>query len=70
MLSTYTNEGETVLDNCMGSGSTIVAARNLNRRAIGIEKDAAYFKIASERIGAFGVDDRIDVEYNNSVRNI
>ena len=51
MLSTYTNEGETVLDNCMGSGSTIVAARNLNRRAIGIEKDAAYFKIASERIG-------------------
>ena len=51
LIQTYTNEGDTVLDNCMGSGSTIVAARNLNRRAIGIEKDAGYFKIASERIG-------------------
>ena len=51
LIKTYTNEGETVLDNCMGSGSTGVAAFKLNRRFIGIEKDAAYFKIASERIG-------------------
>ena len=51
LIKTYTNEDETVLDNCMGSGSTGVAAKNLNRRFIGIEKDAAYFKIASERIG-------------------
>jgi site-specific DNA-methyltransferase (adenine-specific) len=51
LIKTYTNEGETVLDNCMGSGSTGVAAKNLNRRFIGIEKDAEYFKIASERIG-------------------
>ena len=41
-----------------------------SRELVSIEKDAVYFKIASERIGAFGVDDRIDVEYNNSVRNI
>ena len=51
MILTYTDEGQTVLDNCMGSGSTGVAAKNLNRRFIGIEKDEAYFKIASERIG-------------------
>jgi len=51
LIKTYTNEGETVLDFTIGSGSTGVAAINLNRRFIGIEKDAAYFKIASERIG-------------------
>ena len=53
LIKTYTNEGETVLDNCMGSGSTIIAARNLNRQAIGIEKDTEYFKIARERIGVY-----------------
>jgi site-specific DNA-methyltransferase (adenine-specific) len=50
LIKTYTNEGETVLDNCMGSGSTGVAARNLNRKFIGIEKDENYFNIAKERI--------------------
>jgi site-specific DNA-methyltransferase (adenine-specific) len=50
LIKTYTNEGMTVLDNCMGSGTTGVACANLNRNFIGIEQDAAYFKIASERI--------------------
>ena len=43
-------EGNLVLDNCMGSGSTAVACKNLNRNFIGIEKEEKYFKIAQERI--------------------
>ncbi len=50
LIKTYTNEGETVLDNCMGSGSTGVACVNLNRSFIGIEMDDKYFEIASKRI--------------------
>lgn len=50
LINTYTNEGELVLDNAMGSGTTGVACRNLSRRFIGIEKDPKYFKIAQERI--------------------
>ena len=49
-IRTYTNEGETVLDNCMGSGTTGLAAKNLNRNFIGIEKDAGYFEIAKQRL--------------------
>jgi len=52
LIKTYTNEGETVLDNCMGSGSTGVACINTNRSFIGIEKDDKYFAIAEERINA------------------
>lgn len=52
LIKTYTNEGETVLDNCMGSGSTGVACVNTKRRFIGIERDKDYFLIASERIKA------------------
>lgn len=51
LIRTYTNEGETVLDNVMGSGSTGVACLNTQRKFIGIEKDAAYFEIAKNRIG-------------------
>lgn len=50
LIKTYTNEGELVLDNCMGSGSTGVACLNTNRRFIGIEKDERYFAIANDRI--------------------
>lgn len=50
LIKTYTNEGETVLDNCMGSGSTGVACINTNRNFIGIELDENYFNIAKERI--------------------
>ena len=49
LIKTYTNEGETVLDFTMGSGSTLVACDNLNRNGIGIEMDEAYFKIAQQR---------------------
>lgn len=50
LIKTYTNEEETVLDNCMGSGSTGVACINTNRRFIGIEIDEGYFEIAKKRI--------------------
>jgi len=50
LIKTYTNEGETVLDFTMGSGTTGVAAKNLNRKFIGIELDADYFAIAKKRI--------------------
>jgi site-specific DNA-methyltransferase (adenine-specific) len=50
LIKTYTNENETVLDFTMGSGSTGVAAKNLNRNFIGIEMDHKYFEIAKERI--------------------
>jgi len=50
LIKTYTNEGETVLDFCLGSGTTGVAAKNLNRNFIGIELDEGYFNIAKERI--------------------
>jgi len=52
LIKTYTNEGETVLDFTMGSGTTGVACKNLGRDFIGIEKDDKYFGIASERINS------------------
>lgn len=50
LIKTYTQENETVLDNCMGSGSTGVACVNTNRNFIGIELNEEYFNIAKERI--------------------
>jgi site-specific DNA-methyltransferase (adenine-specific) len=50
LVKTYTNQGDIVLDNCMGSGTTGVACKNLGRKFIGIEQDANYFEIASKRI--------------------
>ena len=50
LIKTYTNEGETVLDNCMGSGTTAIACINTNRNFIGFELDPAYCAIAEERI--------------------
>lgn len=50
LIKTYTNEGDTVLDSCMGSGSTGVACVNLNRNFIGMEIDGRYFQIAKDRI--------------------
>ena len=50
LIRTYTNEGETVLDFTMGSGTTGVACVNTDRRFIGIERDEGYFKIAQDRV--------------------
>jgi len=50
LIKTYTNEGETVLDNCMGSGTTAVACINTNRNFIGFELDKHYCDIANKRI--------------------
>ena len=54
LIKTYTLPGETVLDNCMGSGTTGVACVNTGRKFIGIEKDPDYFEIASKRIAEEG----------------
>lgn len=50
LIKTYTKEGDLVLDNCAGSGSTLVAAKELNRRYIGIEKEKKYYDIAMARL--------------------
>lgn len=50
LIKTYTNENMVVLDNCMGSGSTLVASRNLNRICIGIEKDKEIYDLAKLRL--------------------
>lgn len=52
LIRTYTNEGDTVLDNCMGSGTTGVACANTGRRFIGMEMDAGYFAVAEHRVTA------------------
>jgi DNA modification methylase len=51
LVRTFTNEGDLVLDHCMGSGSTGVACMNTNRSFIGMELDELFFKVASDRIG-------------------
>jgi site-specific DNA-methyltransferase (adenine-specific) len=50
LIRTYTNEGETVLDNCIGSGTTAIACKNTNRNFIGMEKGQEYFDLATKRI--------------------
>jgi hypothetical protein len=52
LIRTYTNEGETVLDSCMGSGTTGIACLNTGRAFIGIEKDPEFFATAEKRIAA------------------
>ena len=50
LIKTYTNENDIILDNCMGSGTTAVAAMNTGRNFIGFELDETYFNLANERI--------------------
>lgn len=52
LIATYTNEGDTVLDNCMGSGTAGEACKNLGRKFVGIELDETYYRIASDRCAA------------------
>lgn len=52
LIKTYTNEGELVLDNCAGSGSTLVAAKNLNRQFIGIEKEEKFYNTCLDRLNS------------------
>ena len=61
LIKTYTNEGETVLDNCMGSGTTAIAAINTNRNYIGFELDKVYYKASIERINNHVKDKQMDL---------
>ena len=56
LIKTYTNEGETVLDNCMGSGTTAIACMNTERNFIGFELDKTYYETASKRISEHAED--------------
>ena len=56
LIKTYSNEGDTVLDNCMGSGSTGVAAVKLNRKFIGVDISEKYIRIAKDRIQQLPID--------------
>ena len=60
LIKTFSNEGDVVLDNCMGSGTTGVACVNTNRDFIGIEKDENYFNIAKKRIEGINYEMAID----------
>lgn len=63
LIRTYTNEGDTVLDSCMGTGTTGVACVNLNRNFIGIEADPSYFEMAKDRITEAEQSERINIKY-------
>ncbi|MEE1118638.1 MAG: site-specific DNA-methyltransferase, partial [Bacteroidales bacterium] len=56
LVKTYTNENDIVLDFTMGSGTTGIACKNLNRNFIGIELDSQYFETAKQRISNHSVD--------------
>jgi site-specific DNA-methyltransferase (adenine-specific) len=56
LIKTYTNEGETVLDNCSGSGTTAIACLNTNRQFIVMEKEQKYFDVIKQRVNKFYSD--------------
>ena len=62
LIKTYTNENEIVLDNCIGVGTTAIAAIRTNRRYVGIEIDEKYFDIAKQRI-----DNEIMIKQNGLI---
>jgi site-specific DNA-methyltransferase (adenine-specific) len=67
LIKSYSNEGETVLDNCMGSGTTGVACVNTNRKFIGIEMDEEYYKIAKQRIESAVPVDEVAQQTSNAL---
>lgn len=64
LIRTYTNEGDTVLDNCMGSGSTAIAAINAKRNFIGFELESTYYNLAKSRINQHIIDLNMQDTYN------
>jgi site-specific DNA-methyltransferase (adenine-specific) len=70
LIRTYTNAGDVVLDNCMGSGSTIIGAINSGRQYIGIEQDPDIFKIAERRIAGTLAGTAIDVSMSLPVLDV
>lgn len=63
LIQTYSNEGDIILDNCMGSGSTAIAAINTNRSWIGFELESRYYKIAKDRINQHIIDTNMQDTY-------
>jgi len=64
LIKTYTNEGEIVLDNCIGSGTTAIACINTNRNYIGFELDKKYYEIAKNRINKHILDNNLQDRYS------
>lgn len=64
LIKTYTNEGETVLDNCFGSGSTIISSIKTNRNFIGFETDGTYYNIAKDRINNHIITNNLQESYH------
>ena len=63
LINTYSNEGDLILDNCSGSGTTAVACHNLKRRFICIEKDYDYWKASVERLKIVQAQQRLNLEF-------
>ncbi len=64
LIKTYTNRGDTVLDNCMGSGTTAIACINTNRNYIGFELNKEYYEIAKNRINKHILDNNLQDRYS------
>ncbi len=63
-IKTYTNEGDLVLDNCIGSGTTAIACINTNRNFIGIELQEEYYKLAINRVNKHIIDHNLQDRYH------
>ena len=64
LIKTYTNEGDLVLDNCMGSGTTAIACINTNRNYLGFELNKEYYELAKNRINKHILDNNLQDKYN------
>jgi len=64
LIKTYTNEDDLVLDNCIGSGTTAIAAINTNRQYIGIELNDGYYKLAKDRINSHIINNNLQDRYS------